>query len=80
MNSFWGLKAHESILLKEKSTPNLVAKQPAFKPSPDREGKEQKWEINIKLKERKRKRKRLKRKDKTREKKMKIATNRRRKQ
>jgi len=78
MNSFWGLKAHESILLKEKSTPNLVAKQPAFKPSPDREGKEQKWEINIKLKERKRKR--LKRKDKTREKKMKIATNRRRKQ
>jgi hypothetical protein len=42
MNSFWGLKAHESILLKEKSTPNLVAKQPAFKPSPDREGKEQK--------------------------------------
>jgi len=80
MNSFWGLKDHESILLKEKSTPNLVAKQPAFKPSPDREGKEQKWEINIKLKERKRKRKRLKRKDKTREKKMKIATNRRRKQ
>lgn len=78
MNSFWGLKDHESILLKEKSTPNLVAKQPAFKPSPDREGKEQKWEINIKLKERKRKG--LKRKDKTREKKIKIATNRRRKQ
>lgn len=78
MNSFWGLKYHESILLKEKSTPNLVAKQPAFKPSPDRKGKEQKWEINIKLKERKRKG--LKRKDKTREKKIKIATNRRRKQ
>jgi len=78
MNSFWGLKDHESILLKEKSTPNLVAKQPAFKPSPDRKGKEQKWEINIKLKERKRKG--LKRKDKTREKKIKIATNRRRKQ
>jgi len=73
MNSFWGLKDHESILLKEKSTPNLVAKRPALKPSPDREGKEQKWEINIKLKERKRK-------DKTREKKIKIATNRRRKQ
>jgi hypothetical protein len=42
MNSFWGLKDHESILLKEKSTPNLVAKRPALKPSPDREGKEQK--------------------------------------